>query len=81
MKKCPHCNKPLLSLTAENVLNFVKRKGTVRSDDVVRELGMSITNSNNYLRDLWVMGFLNRDAQLKGHGYGFNYKIIGANLK
>lgn len=77
MKKCPHCGKVLLSDRGERVLNFIKIKNRgVTSTEVIRELNMSICNANNYLRELWVIGLLERKQCRMGNmGNGFEYSL------
>jgi predicted transcriptional regulator len=57
-------------MIAERVLEFATKRLRITANDVHRELGMSISNSNNYLRDLWVIGFLNRECQNLSTGGG-----------
>ena len=75
MKKCSHCGMVLLSPTAEKVLKFVEgRLLAVTALKVAGGLDMSLTNVNNYLRDLWVCGLLNRISEnVSGGGRQFLY--------
>ena len=78
MKKCPKCNYPILSSRAEQVLKYCSKHKRVIVDDVIRELGMSVTNANNYLRWLWDVGLLERYSEnlsIGGQCFVYKYKI------
>ena len=52
MKKCPHCNKPILSNLANKVYQLVRKNKYITASKISKKLNISSQSASNYLSSL-----------------------------